>query len=1476
MEQIEIIQRDGTVIPVRSMVPFCTATQAVQNTSLMSDDTVTLSLTTTECYTFGKGDKIVVGGCEYKIRTAVQRTLQTDEYFKYEITLYGVMYDLMKCLYRNTGADGSSSASIFDLTYTLKEFIWVIIYNMNRDYPGRWTFDAANCPDTEPLTVQFSTQNCLNVLQTLCGEDYFNTDFRITQADGVCTIHVGKFGERVNPPGGAEWFEWGKNKGLYTLTEKKVDDKAVITRLWVEGGTTNVRSGYRDFSDRIQLPYPKRLNEHKHTLRDGTVVEVGSETIGIDDDTKRYFEDEALRDAIGSEEDAKTYDDFYPKRTGSVTALGESVVEFVDADMDFDLNAKDESGNTLYLIEGTSAKITFLTGLLAGEEFELSSYNNETKTFKIIKYTDERGLTIPTADSEAFRIGLGDKYKITDICFPTSYDQAAEEDLWYEGLQDFNEAKQARVQYELKFSRDYFLDNMPGDSETSLFNVGDYIPVKDERFGVEKLIRITKVSRNLLTDHDYTLTLSDTTAITVVAQTVLDVMDHDKVIEINNLRDFSKAKRGWRTTEELRNMVYDTDGYFDMGNIRPNSIDTNLLTVGAKSRQFILTGVILQTNYGGNANIFNASAGQLHHLTIDEDNVLVWTMSSLSATLTDNGGYYVFAKCAKGGTTGVWYVTQEQLKVENVDDPNNYYFQVGIIGSLSEGGTFRDFVTTYGFTRVNGNTITTGRIVSQDGTTYLDLDSAALNLDGKLKFNVNGDRKLVLNGAFIQNGGEDESLIGVFRGVWQSTYTYYLGDEVTYTVNGVTSTYRYFSDTPTSGYLPTNTEFWQPVASGSKGSDGKDGADGHYWEYRYAVNGSTSTPPSLESTVREPSGWSTTAPTVGMLQYLWMTMALVDGESPKLYSTWSTPIRLTGVRGAAGASAYYLHLTNPTDSMLYDGEGNLLSGSITSKAILYYDGVPQSPTFAISEYSGCNLSQASITSEGLITITGISDSGYITVSATYGNSTYTAKLTFKKIVNGVKYELSVSPTILSYNLSTGSKSAEYINVKIYRIGQDDAGAMTRTVMTSSSMPTGYKLVINSTTVTETWSETGYNQPIDWSLTSYTIVIYDNNGEVADSIEVPILKVSNGAEGSAGPAIVYRDVWNAQKLYVGSSTHVDVVKYNNVYYIARSDAGNIPAGTLPTNTSYWNTYGAQFESVATQLFLAEYATIDNLWVNNLETSSDTSVKRILINKGGNGQFQVYDGETEKVRISGETVPAMSTLIQTLETGSVTLSPTYQPDTSGQPATTSFDLTVKTVGITAKVGATLSADYITLTLTLPMIATTSPVEFRSAMLRVQLYKGTTLKKTITTSYVAEPTVYAITGKYSYTFNISSISDYTFTEAGSYTLKYVVTIKKDVEITTKQTGSATLVRKVVLTVPDANRIVIGTNGLFALWGINQYMFLSATDGIQFRNGRVGIALANNAMNVTIDGVAYKATAKALTIGSSTSTVLALTKIT
>ena len=70
--------------------------------------------------------------------------------------------------------------------------------------------------------------------------------------------------------------------------------------------------------------------------------------------------------------------------------------------------------------------------------------------------------------------------------------------------------------------------------------------------------------------------------------------------------------------------------------------------------------------------------------------------------------------------------------------------------------------------------------------------------------------------------------------------------------------------------------------------------------------------------------------------------------------------------------------------------------------------------------------------------------------------------------------------------------------------------------------------------------------------------------------------------------------------------MDAVKYNGVYYVARVDAGTF-SGKLPTNTAYWNTFGSQFEQVATQLLLAEGANIAG-WVfrNNRLESQDGSI------------------------------------------------------------------------------------------------------------------------------------------------------------------------------------------------------------------------------------------------------------------------------
>lgn len=949
----QITKRNGETIQLNTNEPFCFVKEATLTSSLMGDDYISLKIVSANWLSFAKGDKITIGGKEYSIRATTTREVVSEGYYNYEPVFYGVMYDLMKTIYRNCDKYGKSDKSTFDLTYTIKEFVQVLIYNMERDYPGLWKFDVDNCPDTEAKTIQFSGVNCLHALQTLCNSEQFNLEFQITQDKGVRTIHIGKFGKRINPPSGADFFEWGKGNGLYNLKEQKIDDKAIITRLWAEGGTTNIRSNYREYSERLQLPYPQRKNQYEHTLSDGTIVKVGTETIGIADDAKRYIEDAELRDKIGSEEDVKTYDNIYPTRTGTVTAVvADDICAFIDDTMDFDLNKKDDKG-TVYLVDGTSAKITFTSGRLAGQQFELEAkggYNHETKKFRIIPFTDNRGLTIPSAETQdAYRIEVGNTYKITDIYLPESYEQKAEEALWYAAMEDFKTATQAKAQYTLTLDRLYFLQELSRDTDTSVFEVGDYVPVKDTRFGIEKQMRIQKVTRNLLLEQDYQITLADTTAVSIQTQTVLTVIEHENIINNNRLRDLNKARRGWRTTEDLRNMVYDTDGYFDTDNIKPNSIDTNMLTVGAKSQQFVLSGCVLQANFGGNPNMFVATAGILSHLTIDNDKIRNWQMNEASFKLQSTGGYYLFAKCSKSGENGVWYLTQEQLKFEPTSDPNNYYFQVGIVSSLYADDNFRDFQTTYGFTRINGNTITTGRIITSDGECYLDLDGNKFRIGdstSSIDWNVSAKSRLTLKNVSVASGSGDVVPLGVYRGVWNKDYIYYTSDEVAYTSNGATCTYRYIHPTPTKGNLPTNSTYWAIVA---QGADGISGNNGDWVSFVFKESDTKPTTPT--STAPIPDGWSDTPSAIGKW---WMSKATINGVTGKA-GTWSEPVQTTAEDGVDGAYTDFKYAKNTSST-------SFPAITVTERNPSGWSDEP--PTLATGDYLW--MSQAEINADGTL------------------------------------------------------------------------------------------------------------------------------------------------------------------------------------------------------------------------------------------------------------------------------------------------------------------------------------------------------------------------------------------------------------------------------------------------------------------------------------------------------------------------------
>ena len=95
-------------------------------------------------------------------------------------------------------------------------------------------------------------------------------------------------------------------------------------------------------------------------------------------------------------------------------------------------------------------------------------------------------------------------------------------------------------------------------------------------------------------------------------------------------------------------------------------------------------------------------------------------------------------------------------------------------------------------------------------------------------------------------------------------------------------------------------DYSTPTLWAKYSNDGKDGTDADIYEYRYAKNGSTSTPPELDTTALNPTGWTTTIPTLAALEYLWLTIAKKNAAGTSLITNWSKPIRTNGADGAKG------------------------------------------------------------------------------------------------------------------------------------------------------------------------------------------------------------------------------------------------------------------------------------------------------------------------------------------------------------------------------------------------------------------------------------------------------------------------------------------------------------------------------------------------------------------------------------------------
>ena len=709
---IIITKPNGSRVPIESRRTATGITVAKQNWALNAEDTINITVVSPFPQSYGIGDTITVFGRDYKLNRLpkVKKTGMAE--FQYDLEFEGIQYDLFRVTYDltiDTTKNELQDIQGDTLTGDLKRFMDVLISNANRVFPGKW--EVGICPETiGDKTLTFGeSDNCLSVLQTLCSQDNFNVEFEIEKVDGVYTINLYENVGQTLP----FTFEYGKNKGLYSMTRENVSSANIITRLKVFGSTENITSKYR--ADRLCM-------------------------FGKDKSTSYIEKAEAVA-KYGIFEGRKNFD-IKPTFTGKVTAIVDGdVLSFIDETFPFDLNATDAAGQTLYLIAGVSAKVHFNTGNLAGYEFEVHAYDHATHKFTLVKLTDDRGDVFPSATSPAFQFGMNDTYKVLDIAYSKDIEEEAEKKLAEEGNKYYDQNSQPKVQYGVSVTKEY-IEKYLATSDAGIMNVfapGDFLKVVDADLGIDKAIRIKSFVRNVLEPYDYTLTISDTqTNADITTRVISELVDIDKVLTINNLKDPTRARANWLSSREVLNMVFDpeTGGYYK-DKITPESVDTLALSVGAKSMQFGLTNTVFQPNFGGNPNILKWQGGVLTHYTINPDAPRSWVIQDGQITLGAPIAFYIYAVCYRGNNSGIIEVTTAQHKCE--ENPNVYFFLIGVLNSVDLTTNVRSIALTYGFTMINGRFIKTGRIESADGTTYFDLDNSEIG--GRIVFTSNGEQK---------------------------------------------------------------------------------------------------------------------------------------------------------------------------------------------------------------------------------------------------------------------------------------------------------------------------------------------------------------------------------------------------------------------------------------------------------------------------------------------------------------------------------------------------------------------------------------------------------------------------------------------------------------------------------------------------------------------------------------------------------------
>ena len=1140
--------------------------KTIYSSKLMGDEYISAEYISKTALNIEIGDYITYNSQNYYIKRIPDFEKLNNNTLKYTIIFKSIMSDAKEKLYLSS--DGLAE---FSLNGTAEDFIDLFISNMNDKSLG-WT--KGTIDTTSPITMTFSNEYCSDVLTRVAEQ------FSLEYQNVVQVINLSKtIGNDTSLV-----FKYGKGQGLYNLIRKQVQDQNILTRVYGYGSTKNILSDYNRGTDRLVF-----------------------ETI----EGKRYLEKNV--ELYGLIEGQYTNEEIFPSWPGILTSshivfdetthlynAASSYVE--DSSINFDLNES--------LVNG--GQISFKTGLLAGITCDISRYAEvviDDVTHKRIyfnSYVEGTTYTYPNYnDGSPIQPEIGDTYFFLGISLPQAYLDIAEDELKQKTQTFLDENCVPMIVYDCDIDPKYAKTIAP-------FGLGDKVTVEDTSLAINSKIRISGIEYPLVNTNKITATIADFVPYTIDQRVVKGIISQKKETKFVDIRQSEAARRNTIRLQQQKNLIFDTDGYFDNTHIKPNSIETLYLAVGTKSSDFWLSGVVIQTNMSGEKNSFTVSTGSLVHHQIQIVGLgYTWVFAAplTREDLVSEYAYYLYAKCSKSALTAEWVLSDEQISVEEIT--GYYHFYTGNLFPVYDDR--RDFDFVKGMTYIVGDTITSGKITSLDGECYLDLTNAKFrvgNSNSSFDWNVTNEGQLTIVGALVQSDAGTFPLM-VFCGVYDSEVTYSQGNQVTY--DG--SSWNYINATPHYGQTPAEGIYW--TAAALKGVNGAVGGtvvlNSNKYQFSYDKDGD-----------------------------------LIDT------GTYSLSANIYNLDG----TLYYQFVKNDIETVQ-----NTTSSTCSFSAPAAYSSMPVKYSVAVrfNSPSGIILANDSLTVFGTKAAADGED-GTDGTDGTAGASAFTVICSNQTHALPADYAGNVS----DYTNSGNKISVFYGNTQL---SYGASGANTYSVSASGGYitPGGAstsgkdRIFANASNITD-----------DSAYINFTITARDPSATAFTFTKTQTFTKAKagapgtpGANGDNGPSPVYRGVWvqNAGNTYYGTTNRVDIVKFGSAYYVTKSTIGGYISDSSsyrPDNTTYWNSFGATFTSVATEFIFASSGSINVLTSNSIKVY-DTSGNFIGGMRGATAGYDIViwaggsnpDAANFRVDKNGAVVATSATITGTITSANATI-------------------------------------------------------------------------------------------------------------------------------------------------------------------------------------------------------------------------------